>query len=272
MELRVNGHSAYAYTGGKALKHAIDAALPAVIFIHGAELDHSCWSLQSRWFANHGFATLAVDLPGHGRSAGTPLVNIEAMAAWVVALLDAAGIGRAALVGHSMGSLAALETAAAFPERVSRIALLGNATPMQVSRSLLDAARDDPSRAETMINVWSHSPHGHIGSNTAPGIWMYGASRRLMARAERGVLFNDLSACNSYAQGLEQAARIRCPALILSGDRDQMTSLKAASNLAKALPDARLQVLAGAGHAMMAEQPDAVLDALRAFLTEAPAT
>ncbi len=262
MELSVNGQTAYAYTGGKPL----DPAKPAVIFIHGAEMDHSCWTLQSRWFAHHGFCMLAVDLPGHGRSAGAPLASIAAMAAWIVALLDAAGIARAALVGHSMGSLAALETAAAYPERVGRLALLGNATPMPVSQTLLNAARDEPGRAEAMINAWSHSPHGHIGGNSAPGMWMVGASRRLMARADRGVLLNDLSACNNYTQGLESAAKVRCPALLLCGSRDQMTAPKAAQNLAKLLPDARLQVLDGAGHAMMAEQPDAVLDALRDFL------
>ena len=265
MELSVNGVSSYAYTGGKPL----DATLPAVVFIHGAELDHSSWGLQSRWFAHHGFAVLAVDLPGHGRSAGQPLSSIEEIAAWLVALLDASGITRAALVGHSMGSLAALEAAARFPERISRIALVGNATPMPVSKGLLDAARDDPGRAEAMINAWSHSPHGHIGGNTAPGMWMYGASRRLMARAERSVLFNDLSACNNYAQGLAQAAQVRCPALLVSGSRDQMTSPKAAKTLATVLPEARLLVLDGAGHSLMAEQPDAVLDALRAFLADA---
>ncbi|MEK7736682.1 MAG: alpha/beta hydrolase [Pseudomonadota bacterium] len=266
MEFVVNGQPAYAYSGGKLLKPPLDPAQPAVIFIHGAELDHSCWALQSRWFAHHGFCMLAVDLPGHGRSAGAPLTSIPAMAAWSVALLDVAGIRQAALVGHSMGSLAALEAAASFPERVSRIALLGNATPMPVSTALLDAARDDTSRAEAMINAWSHSPHGHIGGNSAPGMWMVGASRRLMARADRGVLLNDLSACNNYTQGLESAAKVRCPALLLCGSRDQMTAPKAAQNLAKLLPDARLQVLEGAGHAMMAEQPDAVLDALRDFL------
>ncbi|TRZ65618.1 MAG: alpha/beta hydrolase [Rhodocyclaceae bacterium] len=268
MELTVNGLPSYAYTGGKLLKPGLDATLPAVVFIHGAEIDHSCWGLQSRWFANHGWVVLAVDLPGHGRSAGAPLSSIQEIAAWIIALLDAAGIARAALVGHSMGSLAALEAAASFPERISRIALLGNATPMPVSKSLLDAARDDPTRAEGMINAWSHSAHGHIGGNSAPGIWMYGANRRLMARAGRAVLFNDLSACNNYAQGLENAVRVHCPALLLCGGRDQMTALKSARNLAKTLPDARLQVLAGTGHSMMGEQPDAVLDALRAFLAE----
>jgi len=266
MDLTVNGLTSYAYTGGKHL----DTALPAVVFIHGAELDHSSWALQSRWFANHGFAVLAVDLPGHGRSAGPPLASIQDIAAWLIALLDAAGITRAALVGHSMGSLAALETAAAFPERVSRIVLLGNATPMPVSKTLLDAARDDPTRAEAMINAWSHSAHGHIGGNTSPGMWMYGANRRLMARAGRAVLFNDLSACNNYLQGLEQAPRVLCPALLLCGERDQMTALKSARNLAKVLADGRLQVLDGTGHSMMAEQPDAVLDALRGFLAEEP--
>jgi len=264
MELNVNGQPSYAYTGGKHF----NSNLPAVVFIHGAESDHSCWGLQSRWFAHHGFCMLAVDLPGHGRSAGAPLASVAEMAAWIIAVLDAAGIGRAALVGHSMGALTALEAAASFPERVSHIALLGIAVPMPVSNSLLDAARDDPTRAEGMINAWSHSAHGHIGGNTAPGMWMYGASRRLMARAGRAVLFNDLSACNRYAQGLEQAAKVRCPALLLCGGRDQMTAPKSARNLAGALPDARIVVLDGTGHGMMAEQPDAVLDALRAFVTD----
>jgi len=262
MQLSVNGFASYAYTGGKPL----DATLQAIVFIHGAELDHSCWGLQSRWFAHHGFAVMAVDLPGHGRSAGAPLASIESMAAWIMAVLDAAGIQRAALVGHSMGSLAALDAAASFPERVTRLALLGNATPMPVSKALLDAARDEPARAESMICAWSHSPRGHIGGNTVPGMWMYVASRRLGARAGRSALFNDLSACNNYAGGLESAAKVRCPALLLCGSRDQMTSPKSAQNLSKALPDARLRILDGAGHSIMAEQPDAVLDALRLFL------
>lgn len=264
MELRVAGHPAYAYTGGKSL----DTKLPAVVFVHGAELDHSCWHQQSRWFAHHGFASIAIDLPGHGRSAGPVLPSVEEIATWLMAMLDAAGVDHAALVGHSMGSLAVLEAAARFPQRVTRIALLGNATPMPVSKTLLDAARDEPRRAEAMINAWSHSPRGHIGGNVAPGLWMYGMNRRLMERAGSGVLFNDLSACNNYLQGLEQATQVRCPALLLSGSRDQMTALKSARNLAKLLPNARLQVLDGAGHAMMTEQPDAVLEALRAFLSE----
>ena len=261
MEFKVDGNSVYAYTGGKAL----DPAQPCVLFIHGADLDHSCWSGQSRWFAHHGHGVLAVDLPGHGRSGGKAYSSISEIAGWIVKLLDAAAIKRAALVGHSMGSLAALATAAIFQERVDRIALLGLALPMPVSEALLNAARHDEKRAQSMINIWSHSPRGQIGGNTAPGMWMLGCNRRLMEHAAAGVLFTDLSACNDYRSGLEHAALVSCPALILCGSHDQMTP-PARNHLAQALPQAKQLILAGAGHAMMAEQPDAVLDALREFL------
>ena len=97
------------------------------------------WALQSRYFAHHGFNVLAVDLPGHGRSAGRPLASVEAIADWLPRVLDAAGVATAAVVGHSMGSLAALACAARHGDRVARVALLGPAVPMLVSDALLAA-------------------------------------------------------------------------------------------------------------------------------------
>jgi pimeloyl-ACP methyl ester carboxylesterase len=99
MIVDVHGKAAYAYTGGKAF----DPALPAAVFIHGAEHDHSVWALQTRYFAHHGFSVLAVDLPGHHRSSGPALTSIAAMADWLAALLDAVGVERAFVAGHSMG-------------------------------------------------------------------------------------------------------------------------------------------------------------------------
>ena len=275
MELEINGQAAYAYTGGKPF----DAALPCVVFIHGAQNDHSVWGLQSRWFAHHGFAVLAVDLPGHGRSAGRPLPSIEDLADWIALLLEKVmrsgipfrdGAGDTAknvsLVGHSMGSLTALEGASRHPARISRIALVGTAVPMPVSDALLGAAKDKEPKAIGMINTWSHSPRGTIGGNTVPGMWMLGASRRLMERQKPGVLHNDLAACNAYTHGMDAAAALACPALIISGSRDMMTHPKAAAKLGAVIKDARSVSLDGAGHALMAEQPDAVLDALRKFI------
>jgi pimeloyl-ACP methyl ester carboxylesterase len=262
MEITVNNAQTYAYTGGKPF----NPALPAVVFIHGAENDHSVWTLQSRWFAHHGFSVLAVDLPGHGRSEGSLLPTVEAQADWIVALLDAAGVKQAALVGHSMGSLISLELAARHPDRVSRIALVGTAVPMPVSDALLTAAREARPKAEGMVNLWSHGPRGAIGGNTVPGMWMMGASIRLAERAGDGVLFNDLYACNAYQHGMEAAAAAICPALLVVGSRDMMTSPRGAPKLAAAMKDARIATIEGSGHALMAEYPDAVLDALRSFI------
>src|SRR5690349_9702516 len=134
MEITVNGAKTYCYTGGKAF----DAAKPVVVFIHGVLNDHSVWILQTRYFAHHGWSVLAPDLPGHCRSAGEPPSSVEEAAAFVHALLDAAGVKQAVLVGHSFGSLVAMEVAARHPERVRQLVMVGTAYPMKVSPLLLD--------------------------------------------------------------------------------------------------------------------------------------
>jgi len=266
MELNVKGHNAaYAYTGGKPF----DAAWPCVVFIHGALNDHSVWTLLARWCAHHGFSVLAVDQPGHGRSAGAPLASVEALADWVLALLDAAGVEKAALVGHSMGSLIALETAARAPERATRLVMMGTAYPMKVSDALLATARDVPLKAIAMVNAFAHAGLAAKPSFPGPGAWLHGADRALMRRMQAGqrevnLFHHDFSVCDRYAHGLEAAAAVRCPVDFVLGARDQMTSPKQTVDIARALK-ARVHTVA-AGHALMAEAPDAVLAALRQAL------
>ena len=266
MELTVSGQPAYAYTGGTRF----DAALPCAIFVHGAQNDHSVWALQTRWFANHGFSVLAVDLPGHNRSAGAPLATVEEMADWVMALAAAAGVTTPALVfGHSMGSLIALECAARHPQAVRGIGLLATAYPMKVSDALLDAALHREGDAIAMVSQWSISSLASKPSSPGPGAWMHGGSQRLMERVSARnpgarVFHTDFSACNAYAHGDEAAASVACPALFIVGSKDLMTSPKAAQALAGKMPKARV-VTVPSGHAMMGEKPDEVLDALAAF-------
>ncbi len=265
MELEVGGEGVYVYTGGKAF----DAKLPTVVFIHGGAQDHCVWVLQSRYLAHHGYAVLAVDLPGHGKTKGPPLARIEDMADWIIALLDAAKTRAAVLVGHSMGSLVALECAARYPAHVSRIALLGTAFPMRVSPELLEATKDNESAAQDMINIWSHFAHAHYPGNPGPGSWVIGGNLRLMQRQKPGVLHADFAACNNYTAGMERAARVKCPALFMLGDRDMMTPPRAGTQLAEAIAHARILQLAGTGHNLMGEKPDEVLDALAGFLRAA---
>src|SRR5262245_34537177 len=262
MRLRVGNELAYAYTGGKAF----DSTLPAVVLVHGGELDHSVWILQSRYLAHHGYAVLAVDLPGHGRSGGAPLASIEAMADWIVAVLNAAKVNSAALVGHSMGSLVALDCAARYPELARRIALIGTAFPMRVSADLLEATRSSESEAHRMINVWSHSSLAPYPSNPGPGFWVMGGNLRLMQRQKAGVLHADFAACDGYKAGIERAALVKCPALFLLGRRDAMTPAPAGGDLARAVPHSTVKTLGETGHNLMGEKPDEVLDALVEFL------
>ncbi|CAN5556296.1 alpha/beta hydrolase [soil metagenome] len=270
MNYTVNGHTTYAYTGGKAF----DAARPTVVFIHGVLNDHSVWILQSRWFANHGWNVLAIDLPGHCKSAGPAPASVEEAADFVVALLDAAGVQKAALVGHSFGSLIALETAARAPSRVSHLALVGTAYPMVVSPALLDSSLNAPMKAIDMVNSFSHSMLAPPPSSLGPGTWLYGGSRALMRRVlasnrEVNVFHVGFKACNDYANGeaaMAAVATAQCPVLFLLGDADQMTPPRAAKTLVAKAPGSRRIVTVPAGHALMTEAPDATLFALRDFL------
>jgi len=271
MKVQVDGHAAYAYTGGKTF----DATLPCVVFVHGALCDHSVWTLLARWFAHHGRSVLAVDLPGHGQGDGPPPASVEAAADWLLALLDAAEVKQAALVGHSLGSLIALEAAARAPERVTHLAMIGTAYPMKVSDALLATARETPRKAIDLVNTFSISSTATKPGYPGPGMWLHGSNRALMRRtqaaAERKLGINlfahDFAVCDRYANGLEAAARVRCPASFILGERDQMTTPKSTREIAAALK-AKV-VMLPAGHSLMAEAPDGVLQALAGALPAA---
>ena len=261
MKLAVQGRTAYAYTGGKPFA----SEGPCVVFIHGALNDHSVWTLLARWYAHHGHRVLAVDQPGHGRSDGPPLASIEALADWLLALLDAAGVPNAHLVGHSMGSLIALEAAARAPARATGLVMVGTAYPMKVSDALLATARDDPSRAIAMVNAFSHSSLASKPSYPGPGAWLRGGSSALMHRiqsdAEGNLFEHDFRVCDAYAGGMQAAARVTCKAHLIVGSRDAMTPAKATKELAGTLNAAVTRIVSG--HALMQEAPDAVLNAMR---------
>ena len=259
MQLSVNGNDTFVATGGKPF----DPSLPAVVMIHGAGFDHSTWALHSRWFAHHGYSVLAPDLPGHGRSGGKPLPTIADMADWVAALLDAARAPKARLVGHSMGSLISLETAARHPARVSGLSLIGTAATMTVGPDLLKAAEANSPDAIDMVSIWGLGFSAELGGSLAPGLWMHSGAQRVLQNCRPGVLFNDLAACNAYQNALAAAAGITVPTTVIVGERDMMTPAKAGKALAAAVPNARTVVLPGAGHMMMAERPDELLEALK---------
>lgn len=258
MKLNIDNRTVHVATGNQQL----DPELETVIFIHGVGQDHTIWVLPTRYFVRHGRNVLAVSTPGHGRSDGPPLASIEDIADWITRVMDAAGIVKAAVVGHSMGSLVALETAVRHPDRVRAIALVGTAVPMPVTEELLDRAQHDEDTAIEMLTLWGYSRSAQIGGNATPGMWMVGGGRRLLQRSPPGSIYADLKACNDYVNGLEHAGQLQCPALLILGERDLMTPTRVAAALAEAIPDSESVILPRAGHALLAERPDPVLDQL----------
>lgn len=265
MKLVVDGREVYAYTGGKTF----DPALPSVVFVHGAVNDHSVWTLLARWFAHHGWSVLAPDLPGHMRSAGPALRSVEAMADWLLALMEGAGVQRAALAGHSLGSLVALEAAARAPERATRLVMLGTCVPMPVPQALLDLGMSNVDAAIDRVVTFSFSTLAAKPSYPGPGVWLRNSARQLMrqvmAHGDDPLLFHtDFSACNDYRNGLDAATRVRCPAHLVLAEQDQMTLPRNAREVATTLK-APVHAVPG-GHFLMQEQPDAVLAAMRKAL------
>ena len=270
MNIRWPGFDVYAYTGGKAF----NPDQPTVVFIHGVLCDHSVWVLQSRYMAHHGWNVLAIDLPGHARSQGPAAASVAEAADQIRALLDAAGLNRVALVGHSWGSLIALEAAGRMQERISHLALIGAAFPMPVAAPLLEASQSDPHKAIAMINVFSRATLAAPPSAMGPGTWVHGAStalnRRVLAsNREVNLLHRGFTACNSYDQGLQAMANLACPVLFINGALDQMTPPKTTRALIEQGQQTgkKVQVVTvPMGHHQMNESPEETLQALRGFL------
>jgi pimeloyl-ACP methyl ester carboxylesterase len=262
MMLEVDGSPVFLSTGGQPL----DAAKPAVLLLHGAGLDHSVWSLQSRYLAHHGRAVVAPDLPSHGRSAGKPLTTIADLAAWGWSLLDELKVEQASVAGHSMGSLVALAMAASQPKRLNSLILIAAAAEMPVHPDLLTAARDDVAAASALISMWGFGPAGQVGGNRVPGMQMRLGGQRLLERSAPGVLATDLAACNGYRDGLSDAAKVQCQAHLLLGSEDRMTPPSKGRQLATAMTSAKgraeITVLPHCGHMIMAERPNETIDVL----------
>lgn len=266
MDLTLNGQRIYCYTGGRPLR----PGQPTVVFLHGVLHAHCVWILQSRWFAHHGWNVLAPDLPGHLRSSGPSPERVEDGAEFVRGLLDVAQVEQAALVGHSWGSLIALEAAARQTGRISHLALVGTAYPMKVAPALLASSRETPQRAIEQVTQWSHALQAPPPSVLGPGTWVPGTSRALMRRVLASdptgqVFYRGFKACDDYRGGEAAMARVQCPTLFLLGQRDAMTPPSAAAPLQALARQGRTRTLP-CGHNLMAEDPEGVLAALRELM------
>ena len=242
----------YYFSQGEA-----DLTRPPVILIHGAGGHHLYWPPQVRRMP--GERLFAVDLPGHGKSAGVGQHTIGDYAGSILRFMDALHLNRAVLVGHSMGGTVALDIAIRSPERVLGLVLVGSSAHLRVSPRLLRNASDPAKEAETIHTVIQYS----FAAETSARLKELAEQR--MAASRSSLLYGDLLACDAFDAG-EQASRVRAPMLVIFGSEDQMVSPGAGRALAGRIPGARMEVVPHAGHMVMLEQPERVAALLGEFL------
>jgi pimeloyl-ACP methyl ester carboxylesterase len=170
---------------------------------------------------------------------------------------DAAGVTQAVLVGHSMGGAIAQTLALTRPERVAGLVLVGTGARLRVLPRIMTLFRDDPPAGASLVGSLSYSPR------TAPGAVV--EAERGLAETPAAVTLGDFLACDRF-DTMATIGTVRVPTLVIVGRDDRLTPPKYARYLADAIPGARLEEVADAGHFPQLEQPEAVNVALRAFL------
>lgn len=234
---------------------------PPVILIHGAGGSHLNWPPQVRRL--DGQPMLAVDLPGHGKSAGVGRQVIAEYAADIIEFMAALKLRTAVIVGHSMGSGVALTLALEYPKSVLGLGLIGGGARLRVAPDLLECAANPAMFASAVEMITANS----YGSQADPRLKELGGKR--LAETRPPVLYGDFLACDGF-NVMDNLPRIKTPTLVLVGAEDRMTPPKFSQSLADRIPKARLQVVPDAGHMLMLEKPDEVASALAGFLKSIP--
>jgi len=262
MYFEVNGKQAFASTGGKAFNNQ----LPTVIFLHGSGLDHTFWSLQSRFFAFRKYSVLVLDYPGHTNSEGPPLASIEDIADWVHDVVEALDVHNISLVAHSQGCLVALEYASRYKDRLKSVSFIASGLATPVNDALIDAAENNPEAAIAMMLSWGFGPAGHLHQGPIPGNSMVAGGRKVMRGNVPNELATDLKACNAYQNGKQAAAAIDCPRQVILAGKDRMAPRKAGMELVEHLNEPDLHIIEESGHMVPQEAPDQCRTLLRDFI------
>lgn len=239
-----------------ALPNAVTAA-PVTLFLHGAGMDHTVWSPVTNAFTAAGRPWVAVDLPGHGGSAGDLIGTIGDMADWLADVVGELGNAGVVAVGHSMGALVVLELAARHPGKTRAVALMGVAAQMPVHPDLLAMAQANDPKAAALIAKWGvgQAAQGDVAPQVAACV----------TGAPAGALHADFVACDAYRDAETMAGQVACPMLLVLGEEDRMTPPDKALPLVQAAQDARQTVLPETGHMMMLEAPGPCAEALLAL-------
>lgn len=233
--------------------------MPPLILIHGAGGDALHWPPALRRL--EGYEVYALDLPGHGRSAGHARATIGAYAEVVAAFADALSLPPFVLAGHSMGGAIAIELALRQPQRLAGLILIATGAKLRVAPAILDGLLHDPAATADLLVELAH------GAQTDARLDQ--TYRRRLRAVAPALLRADFLACDAFDRRADIAG-ITLPTLIICGAADRMTPVKYSQFLADQIRGAQLMIVPDAGHMVMLEPAGlpVVVRAIRQFLDE----
>jgi pimeloyl-ACP methyl ester carboxylesterase len=241
----------YAYRTG------IGDRTSSLLLIHGAGGSHLDWPAELRSIDRHDVYTL--DLPGHGRSAPPGCSTIADYAEIVTSFIKAIAVQRIILVGHSMGGAIVQTIGLHPPPTVAGLVLLGSGARLRVAPAILEGIIPDFDNTTGLITdlAWSEDTP----------IELRQLAKRRLLESDPTSMYGDFLACNDFDL-MDVVNEICLPTLVVTGSLDRLTPQKYSIFLAERMPDARLQVVEGAGHMVMLERPSEVAEAVLAFIND----
>lgn len=267
---------------GVELYYERRGAGPPVVFLHGAGLDHRLWAEFTRPLTDD-YEVVVLDRRLHGRSGGDPAQppSMDTYVDDLHALFDALGLDSPVIVGHSMGGMVALRYADRYPDEISGLITLGSETP------------DVPTRRAWVYDRLVFPTHdrlrewfGHDVANRfmfAVG-WLARDDTTLsdLEEYERIVTEHEsdypeptppaqdaIEESMGTYDGLTIAYEaITAPVLAMYGDREMAVLAEYAEHIAASVPNGRTVEIPDAAHLSPVDNPEFVLDTIRAFLDE----
>lgn len=226
----------------------------AVVFMHGAGGNHAKWHNQIS-FLGRDFLAIAVDLPGHGLSGGTPFSSIEAYSDFINSFSECLLGSPFFLAGHSMGGAIALDLALNYPERLAGLILVGTGSRLRVLPSILESFKS------------GKAPENMAAALYAPGTQeaVIKAAAQEIESTNPSIFYSDFTACDHFDVS-GRLGEIDVPALVVTGDTDIMTPVKYGQYLKDNLKNSDFKVVENSGHMLMLEQPEKLNDLIYDFL------
>ena len=229
---------------------------PPFVLIHGAGGNSSRWQEQLEPLGETSY-TIALDLPGHGASEGSPCDQIFLYREWLWEFINTMELEEVVVAGHSMGGAIALDFALKYPRQTRGLILVGTAARFEPDPDRMEALRQGEYRPEWVREGFS----AYTSQEIIDQFIQEGMTQ------DPKVLYIDMLACSRFNCSREKLQSIETPAVIICGTEDVATPPKSSRRLDKHLPYSSLSLIEKAAHQVMLEQPESVNKAIFDFMS-----